>query len=49
MSCRRSLSEKAAAMQLLGTTRKSQTIVVLLNDSGLNYLSTDLWETGSGS
>jgi cysteine synthase A len=33
----------AAAMQLLKTTCKGKTIVVLLNDSGLKYLSTDLW------
>jgi cysteine synthase len=33
----------AAAMQLLGTTCQSKTIAVLLCDSGLKYLSTDLW------
>lgn len=33
----------AAAMQLLRTTCQGKTIVVLLNDSGLKYLSTDLW------
>lgn len=33
----------AAAMQLLKTTCKGQTVVVLLPDSGLKYLSTDLW------
>ncbi len=33
----------AAAMQLLKTTRKGKTIAVLLPDSGLKYLSTDLW------
>jgi cysteine synthase A len=33
----------AAAMQLLKTTCKGKTIVVLLSDSGLKYLSTDLW------
>ena len=33
----------AAAMQLLQTTCKGKTIVVLLSDSGLKYLSTDLW------
>jgi cysteine synthase len=33
----------AAAMQLLGTTCKGKSIVVLLPDSGLKYLSTDLW------
>lgn len=33
----------AAAMQLLETTCRGKTIVVLLSDSGLKYLSTDLW------
>jgi cysteine synthase A len=33
----------AAAMQLLRTTHQGKTIVVLLCDSGLKYLSTDLW------
>jgi cysteine synthase A len=33
----------AAAMQLLKTTFKGKTIAVLLPDSGLKYLSTDLW------
>ncbi|MFZ4780004.1 MAG: pyridoxal-phosphate dependent enzyme, partial [Terrimicrobiaceae bacterium] len=33
----------AAAMQLLKTTAKGATIAVLLSDSGLKYLSTDLW------
>ena len=33
----------AAAMQLLETTCRGKTVVVLLNDSGLKYLSTDLW------
>jgi len=33
----------AAAMQLLRTTFRGKTIVVLLPDSGLKYLSTDLW------
>ncbi|MGZ9235155.1 MAG: PLP-dependent cysteine synthase family protein [Anaerolineales bacterium] len=33
----------AAALQLLKTTCKGKTIVVLLSDSGLKYLSTDLW------
>lgn len=33
----------AAAMQLLRTSLKSKTIAVLLPDSGLKYLSTDLW------
>jgi cysteine synthase A len=33
----------AAALQLLKTTCRGKTIVVLLSDSGLKYLSTDLW------
>ena len=33
----------AAAIQLLETTRKGKSIAVLLPDSGLKYLSTDLW------
>jgi cysteine synthase A len=33
----------AAALQLLQTTLKGKTIAVLLPDSGLKYLSTDLW------
>ena len=33
----------AAAMQLLKTTFNGKTIAVLLSDSGLKYLSTDLW------
>lgn len=33
----------AAAMQLLRTTGRGKTIAVLLCDSGLKYLSTDLW------
>ena len=33
----------AAAIQLLRTTHRGKTIVVLLCDSGLKYLSTDLW------
>lgn len=33
----------AAAMQLLQSTCKGKTVVVLLSDSGLKYLSTDLW------
>jgi cysteine synthase A len=33
----------AAAMQLLQKEHSGQTIVVLLPDSGLKYLSTDLW------
>ena len=34
----------AAALQLLQGTLAGKTVVVLLNDSGLKYLSTDLWE-----
>ncbi len=34
----------AAALRLLRTTLPGKTIVVLLSDSGLKYLSTDLWE-----
>lgn len=34
----------AAALQLLGSKMAGATVVVLLNDSGLKYLSTDLWE-----
>ena len=33
----------AAALQLLRTTCRGKTIAVLLPDSGLKYLSTDLW------
>ena len=33
----------AAAMQLLRSTCHGKTIAVLLSDSGLKYLSTDLW------
>jgi len=33
----------AAALQLLNTTCAGKTIAVLLSDSGLKYLSTDLW------
>ena len=33
----------AAAIQLLETTCQGKTIAVLLSDSGLKYLSTDLW------
>jgi cysteine synthase A len=33
----------AAAIQLLETTCRGKTILVLLSDSGLKYLSTDLW------
>jgi cysteine synthase A len=34
----------AAALNLLGTTHRGKTVAVLINDSGLKYLSTDLWE-----
>jgi cysteine synthase A len=34
----------AAALQLLTSTHQGQTIAVLLCDSGLKYLSTDLWD-----
>lgn len=34
----------AAALKLLEGTMKGKTIVCLLTDSGLKYLSTDLWE-----
>jgi cysteine synthase A len=34
----------AAALQLLRIDHAGETAVVLLNDSGLKYLSTDLWE-----
>ena len=34
----------AAGLKLLQGECKGKTIVVLLNDSGLKYLSTDLWE-----
>ncbi len=33
----------AAALRLLAGPLQGQTVVVLLNDSGLKYLSTDLW------
>jgi cysteine synthase A len=33
----------AAALQLLRTSFKGKTIAVILCDSGLKYLSTDLW------
>ena len=33
-----------AAIKLLSTTEKGKNIVVTLNDSGLKYLSTDLFE-----
>jgi cysteine synthase A len=35
----------AAALRLLAGPCRGQTVVTLLNDSGLKYLSTDLWET----
>jgi cysteine synthase A len=34
----------AAAMELLQTICPGKTIAVLLSDSGLKYLSTDLWQ-----
>jgi cysteine synthase A len=34
----------AAALELLKTTQKGGTIALLVCDSGLKYLSTDLWE-----
>ena len=34
----------AAAMELLKTEFKGKTAVVLICDSGLKYLSTDLWK-----
>lgn len=34
----------AAALHLLQTSCKGQTVAIMLNDSGLKYLSTDLWE-----
>jgi len=34
----------AAALRLLETSFAGRTIAVILNDSGLKYLSTDLWE-----
>lgn len=33
----------AAALQLLQGAHRGQTVVTLANDSGLKYLSTDLW------
>ena len=35
----------SAALQLLSGPFAGRTVVILLNDSGLKYLSTDLWET----
>ncbi|HEU5077601.1 MAG TPA: cysteine synthase family protein [Opitutaceae bacterium] len=37
----------AAALQLLRTTCRGKTIVVFVCDSGLKYLSTDLWKKSS--
>ena len=34
----------AAALQLLDSAFRGKTVLVLLSDSGLKYLSTDLWE-----
>jgi cysteine synthase A len=34
----------AAAIKLLETSFRGKTAVVLICDSGLKYLSTDLWE-----
>jgi len=34
----------AAAVELLQTTCSGKTIAVILSDSGLKYLSTDLWQ-----
>jgi cysteine synthase A len=34
----------AAAIELLETSFEGQTAVILICDSGLKYLSTDLWE-----
>ena len=34
----------AAALRMLSTTHQGKTVAVLINDSGLKYLSTDLWE-----
>ncbi len=39
----------AAARQLLATSCRGQTVVVLICDSGLKYLSTDLWEEAAPS
>ena len=33
----------AAALQLLNGPLKAKTVLILINDSGLKYLSTDLW------
>ena len=34
----------AAALRLLAGPCRGETVAVLINDSGLKYLSTDLWE-----
>jgi cysteine synthase A len=34
----------AAALRLLAGDHRGQTVAVLINDSGLKYLSTDLWD-----
>ena len=34
----------AAALQLVEGNHQGKTVVVLLSDSGLKYLSTDLWQ-----
>ena len=34
----------AAALQLLRTSCRGKTVAVIMCDSGLKYLSTDLWE-----
>ena len=39
----------AAALKLLNKQFKDKTIVTLINDSGLKYLSTDLWPLGEGN
>lgn len=33
----------SAALQLLRTEMRGKTLVTLINDSGIKYLSTDLW------
>ena len=38
-----SAANVAAALKLLATTHRGGTVAVLLADSGLKYLSTDLW------
>ena len=39
----------AAALQLLRGPHEGGTIAVLINDSGLKYLSTDLWDISQGA